>query len=84
MHAEKCPVCNGNGLVSNGFYNQVNGEWASGSTAPEKCRSCNGKGWVEVNDGIKFDETGTKTVDILRTENDSTSFVDKSYDSVRN
>lgn len=47
-----CPVCNGVGKVSAGFYNR-GGDcqfWVSGTTNPEVCRSCNGKGWVEVSD----------------------------------
>jgi len=43
---QRCPVCNGNGLVDNGFYRQTSGTWASTDTAPEKCRSCNGQGIV--------------------------------------
>lgn len=39
-----CPVCGGNGMVSNGFYNT----WVTSTTAPEQCRSCNGKGYVEI------------------------------------
>ena len=42
----KCPVCNGNGLVPNGFYMQTTGEWASTSVSPEPCRSCGGNGIV--------------------------------------
>lgn len=41
-----CPVCRGNGLVDNGFYNQTTGQWASTSTAPEQCRACAGQGVV--------------------------------------
>ena len=41
-----CPVCNGNGLVPNGFYNQVGGEWSTTSVTPEQCRSCQGTGIV--------------------------------------
>ena len=37
----KCPVCNGNGLVSNGFYSQMSGHWTTSSTTSEACRSCN-------------------------------------------
>ncbi len=44
--AVRCPVCNGNGLVPNGFYNQTSGSWDSTSTAPEKCRSCQGQGYI--------------------------------------
>jgi len=42
----KCPVCNGNGLVPNGFYSQTTGEWSTSSVVPEKCRACNGTGVV--------------------------------------
>ena len=41
-----CPVCGGNGLVPNGFYNQVGGMWSSTDATPEKCRACNGTGIV--------------------------------------
>lgn len=41
-----CPVCGGNGLVPQGFYNQTSGQWISVSTCPEMCRSCNGSGIV--------------------------------------
>jgi DnaJ-class molecular chaperone len=42
MHAEKCPICDGNGVMAEGpafLY----------PTAPI-CHGCGGKGWVEVND----------------------------------
>lgn len=43
----RCPVCGGNGLVPDGFYNITTGQW----TAPTyvlsiNCRSCNGTGIV--------------------------------------
>jgi hypothetical protein len=41
-----CPVCLGNGMVANGFYNQVGGLWSTSDATPEKCRSCNGTGVV--------------------------------------
>lgn len=44
-----CPVCKGNGLVSNGFYNQTSGQWSSTSTTPEQCRSCYGLGYIGSN-----------------------------------
>lgn len=43
-----CPVCGGNGLVSNGFYNHTGNTWVTSTTVPEQCRSCNGKGYVEI------------------------------------
>ncbi len=41
-----CPVCNGNGLVPNGFYMQTSGHWLTSSITPEACRSCGGTGIV--------------------------------------
>lgn len=43
----RCPVCNGKGLVPNGFYRKTTGAWATADLTPEKCRSCDGKGYVE-------------------------------------
>lgn len=43
-----CPVCGGNGMVSNGFYNHTGNTWVTSTTAPEQCRSCGGKGYVEI------------------------------------
>ena len=34
-NAQKCPVCEGSGLVASPF-------------GDKKCHGCNGKGWVEV------------------------------------
>lgn len=42
----KCPVCNGNGMVPNGFYHQNKGEWITSSIEPETCQSCKGSGIV--------------------------------------
>ena len=44
--AHCCPVCGGNGLVPNGFYNTLSGIGSTTSTTPETCRSCNGTGVV--------------------------------------
>jgi len=51
-----CPVCRGNGLVPNGFYDQVGGQWSTTSITPEICRSCDGTGivWNEENELIKI------------------------------
>ncbi len=50
MKVVLCPVCNGNGLVSNGFYSHPGDYpfWVSDNVNPELCHSCNGKGLVEV------------------------------------
>ncbi len=49
-HSEKCPVCNGNGLVSAGFYSRGGDYpyWTTSNTVAEKCLSCDGKGWIDV------------------------------------
>ena len=44
--AQRCPVCGGNGLVANGFYNQTSGYWLTSSISPETCRTCNGTGVI--------------------------------------
>ena len=56
MHAEKCPVCLGCGLVSDGFYDQCSGHWSSIGCF-ETCRSCNGKGWIAVQDNLAMGDT---------------------------
>lgn len=42
---QKCPICEGHGLVPGGFYNAVVGQlhWTS-DRAVETCRTCNGVG----------------------------------------
>ena len=42
----RCPVCNGSGLVPNGFYMQTSSHWSTSSITPEICRSCGGTGVV--------------------------------------
>lgn len=44
----KCPVCGGNGLVPNGFYEQTSGCWSAIDAIPETCRTCNGSGMVVI------------------------------------
>jgi len=44
--AQRCPVCGGNGMVPNGFYNTVTGIGSTTSIVPETCRSCNGTGVI--------------------------------------
>lgn len=42
-----CPVCQGRGIVHNGFYNSTGSiTYGSTSTAPEICRTCDGTGIV--------------------------------------
>lgn len=42
-----CPVCQGRGIVPNGFYNRTELQWSSTDATPEKCRTCNGIGVIE-------------------------------------
>ena len=43
MKANRCPVCNGKGIVPAGFYSYGN---ASTGTVDETCRSCKGSGYI--------------------------------------
>lgn len=43
----RCPVCNGSGLVPNGFYNHTGVyNYETTNTSPETCRTCMGLGIV--------------------------------------
>ncbi len=42
----RCPVCDGSGLVPEGFYMQTSGHWSTTVTMPEQCRTCGGTGVV--------------------------------------
>jgi DnaJ-class molecular chaperone len=44
---QKCPVCEGRGIVPHGFYSYPAGQqFSSTDTTPEKCRTCDGGGVV--------------------------------------
>lgn len=45
-----CPVCGGNGLRPQGFYDQVSGMWSSSGIVFDMCRTCKGTGivWTTV------------------------------------
>jgi len=47
MEYQKCPICNGVGRVSGGFYTRAgdSNTWV-GSSATEICRQCNGTGLI--------------------------------------
>ena len=50
----KCPICEGRGLVPNGFYSAIGVDYCVYSNVnPEKCRSCNGTGIIWSNNSIK-------------------------------
>lgn len=43
---QRCPVCNGNGLVSGGFYNHPCDVPCVSNCTVETCRACAGKGII--------------------------------------
>ena len=43
--AQKCPVCNGEGKLKEGFTSTI--------YKTKTCHVCNGKGWVEVKGAKK-------------------------------
>ncbi len=72
---QKCPVCDGRGNVSAGFYHAYPVNMLT-STCPETCRTCGGSGVIlesEVGTGdivTKKVEELRKDVDQLRKEID--------------
>lgn len=55
-HAEKCPVCNGNGKIKTYLDPFGFGYSDSNKTYTEKtCHSCQGKGWITVCDVYPID-----------------------------
>ena len=46
MKQQKCPICEGHGLVAGGFYTTVPGCEGVSSSASEVCRNCLGSGIV--------------------------------------
>lgn len=52
MHVEKCPVCEGRGHVPQGFYLDLCS--TTGTCGPIICRACQGKGFLFVQDELKF------------------------------
>ena len=51
MEWQKCPICNGNGQVSGGFYGHAGDYpyWTSDRTI-ETCQACNGQGIIASPD----------------------------------
>lgn len=46
---QACPVCEGRGIVPQGFYlvTKWQQQYGSANAAPEQCRTCDGKGVIE-------------------------------------
>lgn len=59
----RCPVCGGNGLVSNGFYMTTTGIFYASNTDAETCRACNGTGIVWATPSI-VPQSQTSKIDI--------------------
>jgi RecJ-like exonuclease len=45
---QKCPICEGHGIVDGGFYNSTPGNQSISTNSSEICRNCNGTGVVYV------------------------------------
>lgn len=45
---QKCPVCEGRGIVPGGFYLSTTGDIVYKSNAMVACRSCNGTGIIKI------------------------------------
>jgi hypothetical protein len=48
---QKCPICEGHGLVQGGFYNSIPCVMSISSNCTEVCRNCSGSGVVYVEQG---------------------------------
>ncbi len=49
IFTQKCPICEGHGLVEAGFYQHSAGsEYMTSNCAEETCRSCSGTGIIYV------------------------------------
>lgn len=47
MKWQKCPICNGHGIVPPGFYLYPEGQYFFSTTcSPEKCQTCLGSGKI--------------------------------------
>ena len=45
---QRCPICEGHGNVTGGFYTMIPGCNGISSSATEQCRNCGGQGIVYV------------------------------------
>ena len=59
---QKCPICNGVGNVSGGFYNRAGDcdTWVSNCTI-EMCRTCHGKRII-VDDTKTWQESSSQNI----------------------
>ena len=54
---QKCPICNGNGIVPGGFYTSCRGSMSISTVCTEPCRNCEGMGVVYVTQ-VDFGKEG--------------------------
>ena len=69
MYLEKCPVCNGKGIVPNGFYTTNNNFYYSTTTCGEICRSCYGKGYISIPTNDIMDTIDSSNIGINYIDN---------------
>lgn len=69
MYLEKCPVCNGKGIVPNGFYTTNNNFYYSTTTGSEICRSCYGKGYISIPTNDIMDTVDSSNIGINYVDN---------------
>ena len=69
MYLEKCPVCNGKGIVPNGFYTTNNNFYYSTTTCGETCRSCYGKGYISIPINDMMDTIDSSNIGINYVDN---------------
>jgi len=55
---QKCPICDGTGLVSGGYftspgYHDEYGNWTSNNAA-ERCKVCNGEGILATPKDVEY------------------------------
>jgi len=60
-HAEKCPICLGNGILRYIDGIEISGIKLNGE-AEKICHGCNGKGWIQV--GIDYPQDNCPEVQI--------------------
>ena len=49
---QRCPICEGHGIVSGGFYTSLAGCGGASTVSTEQCKNCNGQGIVYVEQEV--------------------------------
>ena len=66
---QKCPICEGHGIVSGGFYHTIAGCSGISNVSSEPCRNCNGSGVVYIEETerptqTEMDETSVRLLGV--------------------